>query len=319
MKILVTGCAGFIGANFCEYILDNYPSDVVIGVDCISYAANIDALEGLKNRENFRFYKENICDVYAIDMIFSAEKPDVVINFAAESHVDNSISDASVFVKTNVLGTQVLLDASMKYGVGRFHQVSTDEVYGDLHIGSDKSFDENAMLNPSSPYSASKAAADLLAMSYMRTHGLPVSISRSSNNYGKYQHTEKLIPMTIKRILSGEPVPLYGDGSNVRDWLYVMDNCSAIDTIVRKGKCEIYNIGADNPISNIELVKKIMTHLGMPNGEITFVEDRKGHDKMYSINSAKIRDLGWCCVADFDTELRDTVEWYKARVKKEID
>ena len=314
MKILVTGCAGFIGANFCEYMLNKYPSDSIVGVDCLTYAANMEALEGLKNRENFRFYKENICDAYAIDMIFAAEKPDLVINFAAESHVDNSISDAGVFIKNNFLGTQVLLDVAVKYGVKRFHQISTDEVYGDLPIESNERFDENAMLKPSSPYSASKAAADLLALSYMRTHGLPVSISRSSNNYGKYQHNEKLIPMTIKQMLSGKTIPIYGDGSNIRDWLYVLDHCRAIDMIIRAGECGIYNVGADNEWSNIDLVRKIAELLEIPDAKTIFVEDRKGHDRRYPIDSTKIRSLGWKPEAGVERELKATVEWYRDRI-----
>ena len=311
MKILVTGCAGFIGANFVEYILDRYPDDKVVGIDCLTYAANKKALSLLEEKQNFSFYYNNICDREAIDRIFFIERPDVVVNFAAESHVDRSIFDSSLFLQTNVIGTGVLLDASMKYEVKRFHQVSTDEVYGDVDICSEIKFTEESILNPSSPYSASKAAADLLACSYMKTHGLPVSISRSSNNYGKYQHEEKLIPMTIKRVLSDEPMTVYGDGKNMRDWIYVMDNCTAIDLIIRAGECDIYNIGADNQWANIDLVKKIMTLLGNPNGELEFVEDRKGHDRKYSISSEKIKKLGWKPSAEFDRELESTVEWYK--------
>ena len=313
MKILVTGCAGFIGANFCEYILNEYSSDSIVGVDCLTYAANPDVLFGLQKADNFLFYKENICDKNAMDRVFSIEKPDVVINFAAESHVDNSILDAKSFVETNILGTQILLDVAVKYGVKRFHQISTDEVYGDLPLDSERRFDEGSLLNPSSPYSASKAAADILAMSYMRTHKLPVSISRSSNNYGRYQHREKLIPMTIKRMMSGEPIPLYGDGRNMRDWLYVIDHCRAIDLIIRAGECGIYNVGADNEWSNIDLVKKIAELLEIPDAKTIFVEDRKGHDRRYSIDSTKIRSLGWKPEAGFERELKATVEWYRDR------
>jgi dTDP-glucose 4,6-dehydratase len=249
-----------------------------------------------------------------MERVFSVERPDVVINFAAESHVDRSIENSSAFLQTNVLGTAILLDMSVKYGVKRFHQVSTDEVYGGVPLDTQELFTEESALNPSSPYSASKAAADLLTLSYMKTHGLPVSISRSSNNYGKYQHSEKLIPKVIDSILSDKPVSLYGDGSNMRDWLFVLDNCRAIDLIIREGECGIYNIGADNHISNIELVKKIMILSGKPGGEIAFVEDRKGHDRKYAINCSKIKSLGWMPEAKFDVELKNTVAWYKCNI-----
>lgn len=310
MKLFVTGCAGFIGANFATFILDNYPDDKIVGVDCLTYAANEKALSELHGKQNFTFYKENICDSEAMDNIFSLERPDVVVNFAAESHVDRSTTDSEVFIKTNVLGTQVLLNIAKRYGVKRFHQVSTDEVYGDVALDSSVRFTEESVLNPSSPYSASKASADLLALSYMRTHGLPVSISRSSNNYGKYQHKEKLIPMIIDRILSGKPITLYGDGRNVRDWLYVLDNCRAVDMIIRAGECGIYNVTADNQLSNIDLVEKIITLIGRPDCEISFVEDRKGHDRRYSVSSDKIKSLGWKAETDFESELRSTVWWY---------
>lgn len=314
MKLLITGCAGFIGANFTEFILDNYPNDKVIGVDILTYAASEKALSQLKKRQNLTFYKNNICNREAMERVFSVECPDVVVNFAAESHVDRSIEDSAAFIETNVLGTGVLLDVAKKYGVKRFHQVSTDEVYGDIVLNSDERFTEKSLLNPSSPYSASKAAADLLALSYMRTHGLPVSISRSSNNYGKYQHGEKLIPMTVDKILSGEPVTVYGDGKNMRDWLFVLDNCRAIDMIIRAGECGIYNVGADNQMSNIDLVGEIMTLLGRPNGKIAFVKDRKGHDRKYSVSSDKLKSLGWQPEAEFDRELQTTVEWYMGNI-----
>ncbi len=314
MKLLVTGFAGFIGANFTQYILEKYPCDSIVGVDCITYAASDIALRELEGRKNLTFYKNNICDREAMDGIFATERPDVVINFAAESHVDRSIDNSAAFVETNVLGTGVLLDMSKKYGVKRFHQVSTDEVYGDIALDSDGCFTEESPLNPSSPYSASKAAADLLALSYMKTHGLPVSISRSSNNYGKYQHKEKLIPMAIDRILSDKPVTLYGDGKNMRDWLYVLDNCKAIDLIIRAGECGVYNVSADNHLSNIELVKKIIMYLERPNAEITFVKDRKGHDRKYSTSSKKTKSLGWRPEAEFDAELKNTAKWYKCKI-----
>ena len=314
MKLLVTGFAGFIGANFTQYILEKYPCDSIVGVDCLTYAASDIALRQLIGRKNLTFYKYNICDREAMDRIFDAERPDVVVNFAAESHVDRSIENSAAFIETNVHGTGVLLDMSKKYGVKRFHQVSTDEVYGDMALDSDGCFTEESPLNPSSPYSASKAAADLMALSYMKTHGLPVSISRSSNNYGKYQHKEKLIPMAIDRILSDNPVTLYGDGKNMRDWLYVIDNCRAIDLIIRAGECGVYNVSADNQLSNIELVKKIMLRLGKPDAEIAFIEDRKGHDRKYSVSSEKIKSLGWMPKAEFETELKNTARWYKCNI-----
>ena len=314
MKLLVTGCAGFIGANFTEYILDSYKQDTVIGIDCLTYAANLPALAELKERSGFTFYKHNICDAEAMERVFSLERPDVVVNFAAESHVDRSIEDSTAFLRTNLIGTGVLLDMSKKYSVKRFHQVSTDEVYGGISLNSDLCFDEDSPLNPSSPYSASKAAADLLALSYMKTHGLPVSISRSSNNYGKYQHKEKLIPATIDRILSQNPPILYGDGKNMRDWLFVLDNCKAIDLIIRTGEYGTYNVSADNQRSNLDLVNKIMTLLGIPDGEIAYVADRKGHDRAYAVSSEKIKNLGWKPEADFDRALKNTVEWYRYNI-----
>ena len=314
MKLLVTGFAGFIGANFTQYILEKYPCDSIVGVDCLTYAASDIALRQLIGRKNLTFYKYNICDREAMDRIFDAERPEVVVNFAAESHVDRSIENSAAFIETNVHGTGILLDMSKKYGVKRFHQVSTDEVYGDMALDSDGCFTEESPLNPSSPYSASKAAADLMALSYMKTHGLPVSISRSSNNFGKYQHKEKLIPMAIDRILSDNPVTLYGDGKNMRDWLYVIDNCRAIDLIIRAGECGVYNVSADNQLSNIELVKKIMLRLGKPDAEIAFIEDRKGHDRKYSVSSEKIKSLGWMPKAEFETELKNTARWYKCNI-----
>ena len=310
MKILVTGCAGFIGSSFALYLLENYPSDLIVGVDCLTYAANDEALNKLLSYDRFRFYKENICNTAEIDGIFSNEKPDIVVNFAAETHVDNSILDSYRFVETNVVGTQVLLDASVRYGVSRFHQISTDEVYGDLPLDSNDKFNEDSHLNPSSPYSASKAAADLLALSYAKTHGLSVSISRSTNNYGIYQHSEKLIPTVISSLVKCQPVPVYGSGENIRDWLYVTDHCRAIDLIIRKGTSGVYNVGADNYFSNVDLIKKIMILSGYPDGEIKFVADRKGHDRKYAVNCDKLRALGWQPQADFERELKNTIEWY---------
>lgn len=310
MKIVITGCAGFIGSAFAGYILDKYPYDSVIGIDCMTYAASKEALEKLKCYEKFTFYKANICDTEAINRIFAENTPDIVVNFAAESHVDRSIDSSRTFIETNVLGTQVLLDASVEYGVKRFHQISTDEVYGDMPLDATERFTEDSPLNPSSPYSASKAAADLLALSYMRTHGLSVSISRSSNNYGIYQHLEKLIPMAVSSIASGKPVTLYGDGQNMRDWLYIIDHCRAIDLIIRARESGIYNIGADNEWSNIDLVRKIAEILSMPDSRIEFVEDRKGHDRRYPIDSSKIKLLGWRVETNFENKLDEIVRWY---------
>ena len=312
MKIVVTGCAGFIGANFVLYLLDNYPDDSIIGIDCLTYAANREALERLSQYSRFSFHKDNICDGEAIERIFSTERPEVVVNFAAESHVDRSLLDSRPFFETNVRGTELLLEASCRHGIKRFHQISTDEVYGDLPLDSVEEFSEESELNPSSPYSQSKAEADILALSYMKSRALPVSISRSTNNYGIYQHEEKLIPMAIGRIASGLPVPIYGNGSNMRDWLYVADHCRAIDLIIRKGKCQIYNVGANNHWRNIDLVNKIIALSGYPNGEIAFVPDRKRHDRKYAVNCDRIKnELGWEPQAEFEDALTKTIEWYK--------
>ncbi len=314
MKFVVTGCAGFIGANFALYLLDNYPGDIVIGIDCLTYAANREALERLSRYSRFRFYKDNICDSEAIERILSTERPEVVVNFAAESHVDRSLLDSLPFFETNVRGTEVLLEASCRHGIKRFHQISTDEVYGDLPLDSAELFSEDSNLNPSSPYSQSKAEADVLALSYMKKYSLPVSISRSTNNYGIYQHEEKLIPMAIGRVVSGRPVPIYGDGSNMRDWLYVTDHCRAIDLIIRKGKCQIYNVGANNHWRNIDLVNRIIALSGYPDGEIVFVPDRKGHDRKYAVSCDRIKnELGWEPQAEFGDSLIKTIEWYKNR------
>ena len=316
MRILVTGCAGFIGVNFTKYWLENHAEDIIVGVDCLTYASNIPEVQNLRKNSRFIFYKTNICVREEIYRIFQTEKPDIVVNFAAESHVDNSIETPDIFIKTNVLGTQVLLDACVKYGVKRFHQISTDEVYGDLPFDSKEQFTETSPLKPSSPYSASKAAADLLTLSYYKTYGLPITISRSSNNYGKYQHEEKLIPKTIKMARAGMQIPIYGDGKNVRDWLHVDDHCRAIDIILHTGKIgEIYNVGAGNEISNLDLVKQILSILQKDEKLISFVEDRKGHDRRYSVNAQKLIKLGWQPQIPFHKGLYDTVTWYKNNVK----
>ena len=316
MKLLVTGCAGFIGANFVNYILDTYGADTVVGVDSLTYAANRSALDELTRRERFCFYKADICDKEAIFRIFEREKPEIVVNFAAESHVDNSISDSAPFLRTNVLGTQVLLDASLMYKVRRFHQISTDEVYGDLPCDSADSFDESSPLLPSSPYSASKAAADLLTLAYHRTHRLPVTISRSSNNFGKYQHKEKLIPKIIEYALRCEPIPIYGDGQNIRDWMHVNDHCRAVDLIIRTAPDGmIYNVGAGNSYTNLEITRAIFQHLGLKSAKISFVPDRLGHDRKYAISCIRLCELGWRPEADFDSALSETVNYYAQNLK----
>lgn len=313
MKLLVTGCAGFIGVNFTNYWLDNHAEDTVVGVDCLTYAANLPALAGLKARDRFCFYQTNICDRSSMEGIFQSEAPDIVVNFAAESHVDRSIEGSRIFIETNVLGTQTLLDLCLQYGVRRFHQVSTDEVYGDLPFNSEEAFTESSPLKPSSPYSASKAAADLLALSYCRTHGLSVSISRSANNYGKYQHVEKLIPKVVEYALKGQRVPIYGDGRNVRDWIYVDDHCRAIDAIIRSAPSGgVYNVGSGVMLPNVVLVKEILIQLGKSEDLIEFVLDRKGHDKKYALNCHKIEaELGWKPQTDFASGLKETIAWYK--------
>lgn len=316
MKILITGCAGFIGVNFTKYWLKNHAEDIIVGVDCLTYASNKNELQNLRKYPNFIFYKTNICDREEIYRIFQTEKPDILVNFAAESHVDNSIETPDIFIKTNVFGTQVLLDACVKYGIKRFHQISTDEVYGDLPLDSEGSFTETSPLKPSSPYSASKAAADLLTFSYYKTYGLPITISRSTNNYGKYQHEEKLIPKTVKTVVADMQIPIYGDGKNVRDWLHVDDYCQAIDLILHTGKIgEIYNIGAGNEIDNFNLVKQILLILQKDERLISFVEDRKGHDRRYRVDAGKLIKLGWQPKISFNKGLYDTVAWYKNNVQ----
>lgn len=314
MKILVTGGAGFIGCNFIHYMKSAHPSYEIICMDSLTYASRIDALSDIMNDYNFRFYKVDITDRVSVFEVFEKEKPDIVVNFAAESHVDRSIDDPDIFLRTNFLGTGVVLDASFKHRVKRFHQISTDEVYGDLPLDMPElSFTESSALRPSSPYSASKASADLLVLSYHRTYSLPVSISRCSNNYGPYQHTEKLIPLMISRAERNEALPLYGSGKNVRDWIHVTDHCRAIDLIIHKGKDgEIYNVGASCEISNIDIVKMILKELKKDESLITYVDDRPGHDLRYAINSSKlISTLGWQPSIDFKAGLKQTIDWYK--------
>lgn len=311
MKILVTGGAGFIGSNFIFYELAKHPEDSIICVDLLTYAGNLETLESVISNPAFKFIKADIADRQAIYSIFESEKPDIVVNFAAESHVDRSIENPALFLTTNVMGTQVLLDACRIFGIGRFHQVSTDEVYGDLPLDRpDLFFTEDTPLHASSPYSASKASADLLTLAYFRTFKVPVSISRCSNNYGPYQFPEKLIPLMIANALNDKPLPVYGNGQNVRDWLYVEDHCSAIDLIIRHGKeGEIYNIGGHNERTNLQVVQTIIQELGC--GKIEFVKDRAGHDLRYAIDPSKIyRDLGWLPSTSFDDGIRMTIRWY---------
>ena len=313
MTILVTGGAGFIGANFIYLELEKYPEDRIVCIDKLTYAGNLETLDEAMKNPNFRFVKGDICDRDAVFELFDEEKPDIVVNFAAESHVDRSIENPSVFLETNILGTQVLMDASRTYGVKRYHQVSTDEVYGDLPLDRpDLFFTEETPLKTSSPYSSSKAGADLLVNAYHRTFGLPTTISRCSNNYGPYQFPEKLIPLMIANALKDQPLPVYGEGLNVRDWLYVEDHCKAIDLIIRHGKTgEIYNIGGHNEMKNIDIVKLICAALGKPESLITYVADRKGHDMRYAIDPAKIhRELGWLPETMFKEGIQKTIRWY---------
>nr|WP_205948312.1 dTDP-glucose 4,6-dehydratase [Pyramidobacter sp. C12-8] len=313
MKIVVTGGAGFIGANFVYYLLRTYPEDRVICFDALTYAGNMETLASAAGDPRFSFVKGDIADRGQVEAMFEKYRPDVVVNFAAESHVDRSILDPGLFLRTNVLGTGVLMDACRKYGIARFHQVSTDEVYGDLPLDRpDLFFTENTPLHASSPYSASKASSDLLVLAYCRTFGLPVTISRCSNNYGPYQFPEKLIPLMIANALADKPLPVYGKGENVRDWLYVEDHCAAIDLIVRRGReGEIYNIGGHNERTNLQVVKTILKELDKPESLIRFVTDRPGHDLRYAIDPAKIHaELGWLPETTFDEGIRKTVRWY---------
>ena len=341
MNIIVTGGAGFIGSNFIFHMLKKYPDYRIICLDCLTYAGNLSTLAPVMDNPNFRFVKESITDREAVYKLFEEEHPDMVVNFAAESHVDRSIENPEVFLTTNIIGTAVLMDACRKYGIKRYHQVSTDEVYGDLPLDRpDLFFTEETPIHTSSPYSSSKASADLLVLAYHRTYGLPVSISRCSNNYGPYHFPEKLIPLIIKNILEGKRLPVYGDGTNVRDWLYVEDHCKAIDMIIHNGKDgEIYNVGGHNEKQNIEIVKltiatihQIMTEQPeyrnilkkkemTPDGQIsidwindsliTFVKDRLGHDQRYAIDPTKItRELGWTPETKFEDGIVKTIRWY---------
>jgi len=313
MKILVTGGAGFIGGNFVHYMLKKYPNYEIVCLDKLTYAGNLSTLEGVMDNKNFTFCKGDIADSEFVDKLFAEHKFDIVVNFAAESHVDRSIENPQIFLITNIIGTQVLMDACRKYGNIRYHQVSTDEVYGDLPLDRpDLFFKEDTPIHTSSPYSSSKAGADLLVLAYYRTFGLPVTVSRCSNNYGPYHFPEKLIPLMISRALANESLPVYGNGLNVRDWLYVEDHCMAIDLIIHKGKIgEVYNVGGHNEKSNIDIVKTILKLLGKSEDLITFVEDRKGHDMRYAIDPTKIHnDLGWLPETKFEDGIKKTIDWY---------
>ena len=313
MNIVVTGGAGFIGSNFIYYMLENHPDDKIICYDKLTYAGNLETLEKAQSNKNFKFIKGDISNREEVEKLFIEEKPDVIVNFAAESHVDRSIEEPELFLKTNIIGTSILLDACKKFGIKRFHQVSTDEVYGDLPLDRpDLFFTEKTNLHTSSPYSASKASADLLTMAYGRTYNIPITISRCSNNYGPYHFPEKLIPLMIINALNDKKLPVYGEGLNVRDWLYVEDHCSAIDLILQNGKVgEVYNIGGHNERSNIEVVETILHILGKPETLIEHVTDRKGHDLRYAIDPTKIEEeLGWTPKTSFSDGIRKTIDWY---------
>lgn len=313
MKIIVTGGAGFIGGNFVYYELENHPEDEIICLDKLTYAGNMETLSKAMENSKFKFVKGDIADREFVYQLFESEKPDIIVNFAAESHVDRSIENPEIFLKTNVMGTQVLMDACRKYGISRYHQVSTDEVYGDLPLDRpDLFFTEDTPIHTSSPYSASKASADLLVLAYYRTYKLPVSITRCSNNYGPYHFPEKLIPLIISKALDDQPLPVYGKGENVRDWLYVEDHCAAIDLVMRKGKVgEVYNVGGHNEKTNLEVVKTILKQLDKPESLITYVTDRPGHDMRYAIDPTKIhRELGWLPKTKFDDGIKQTIDWY---------
>ena len=313
LNMIVTGGAGFIGSNFIFHMLETHPDYRIVCLDKLTYAGNLSTLLPVMDKPDFRFVKADICDREAVYKLFAEEKPDIVVNFAAESHVDRSIESPEVFLHTNILGTQILMDACRKYGIKRYHQVSTDEVYGDLPLDRpDLFFTEESPIRTSSPYSASKAAADLLVMAYHRTYGLPVTISRCSNNYGPYQFPEKLIPLMIANAFADKPLSVFGNGLHVRDWLYVGDHCRAIDLIIHSGRVgEVYNVGGHNEMKNIDIIRLICRELGKPESRITYVEDRKGHDLRYAIDPAKIHnDLGWLPETKFSEGIIKTIRWY---------
>lgn len=313
MKFLVTGGAGFIGSNYMHYVVNKYKDDYFVCLDALTYAGNYNNIKDLEEKDNFKFVKGDITDRDFIDKLFAEEKFDTVINFAAESHVDNSIKNPGIFLTTNIIGTQVLMDASLKYHVDRYHQVSTDEVYGDLPLDRpDLKFTEETPIHTSSPYSSSKAGADLLVGAYHRTFGLKTTISRCSNNYGPYQFPEKLIPVVISKALRNEKIPVYGTGENVRDWIHVIDHNIGVDLIVRNGKVgEVYNLGGHSERTNLTIVKTILKQLGKSEDLIEFVEDRKGHDLRYAIDSTKAeKELGWDRTYTFEEGIKETIDWY---------
>lgn len=315
MTVLVTGGAGFIGSHFVDMHLELHPEDSVVCLDKLTYAGSMDNLASAQKNEHFRFVKGDICDRELLKRLFDDVRPDKVVNFAAESHVDRSIASPQIFLETNYMGTAALLDASLEYKVKRFHQISTDEVYGDLPLETDEKFTEETLLSPHSPYSASKAAADMLSLAYYKTYGLNVTVSRCSNNYGERQYPEKLIPLAVKKAVSGERIPIYGDGRNVRDWIYVKDHCKAVEIILENGKAgEIYNIGADNELSNLELIEKVigtLEKLGVKNADTEFVPDRKGHDRRYAVSSEKMRrELGAFPLTGLDEKLPEVIQWF---------
>ena len=313
MKYIITGGAGFIGSNYLHYVVNKYKEDFFICLDALTYAGNYDNIKDLEGKENYKFVKGNITDRSFVYKLFEEERPDYIINFAAESHVDNSIKDPEIFLRTNIIGTEVLMDACLKYGIKRYHQVSTDEVYGDLPLDKPElKFTENTPIHTSSPYSTSKASADLLVMAYHRTYGLPVTISRCSNNYGPYQFPEKLIPKVISNALQNKKIPVYGTGKNVRDWIHVHDHNVGVDLIVRNGKDgEVYNLGGHSERDNLTIVKTILKEMGKSEDLIEFVEDRKGHDLRYAIDSNKVeKELGWKREYSFEEGIKETINWY---------
>ena len=308
MKLLITGGAGFIGSNFIHHILEKYPTYKIINLDKLTYCGNLDNLREVEDNQNYKFIQGDICDRAKIAEIFESEKPDFVINFAAETHVDRSILDPHTFTETNVLGTHILLETAKKFGIEKFLHISTDETYGSVENGK---FKEDDILAPNSPYSASKASADLLARSYYKTFSLPIIITRSSNNYGPYQFPEKVIPLFISNILENKKVPLYGTGKNIRDWIFVLDNCEGIDAVLHNGKIgEIYNIGGGNEVTNLELTKIILDELGKDESQIEYVEDRLGHDFRYALDIEKAKKIGWEPKHSFEEAIRETIKWY---------
>ncbi|PAF18124.1 dTDP-glucose 4,6-dehydratase [Terribacillus saccharophilus] len=313
MKILVTGGAGFIGGNFVKYMVNKYPEYHIFNLDALTYAGDLTKHRDVEERENYSFIKADIADREIINEFFNKEKFDYVVHFAAESHVDRSITEPEIFIKTNVLGTQVLLDAAKSINVKKFVHVSTDEVYGELDFDPETFFTEHTPLKPNSPYSASKASSDMIVRAYYETYNMPINITRCSNNYGPYHFPEKLIPLTISRVLNDEKVPVYGDGKNIRDWLHVEDHCSAIDLVMHEGDLgEVYNVGGHNEKTNLEVVKTIISALDKSEDLIEFVEDRLGHDKRYAIDPTKLEKLGWNPIYNFETGIKQTIEWYLA-------